>query len=631
MLDKFRKSLKSVVVNVFIGLLVLSFAVWGIADIFSGFGSQTLAKIGDTEISQDEFRNELQRQISFLSNRLGRQLTQEETNRLGIPQQVLNQLVTDAALNNQAAKMGLGISDEAVANSIVSDPNFKDASGSFSKAIFDNVLQNNGLNEAGYTWRHRSVMVRQQIAQAAMGGTAVPKVLVSAVNRYVNQTRKVSYFVLPSASVGEIAAPGEDALKTWHKDHPALYTAPEYRTIAILELLPETIASTIEVTDADVKKYYEEHIASYVSKAETRDLDQLAFTSADKAQEAYDKLLGGADFMAVAKEYGFNEEAIRRPAVELANMIDQNVGQTAFTLKKGEHSTPVKTLLGATIVRVRDITPAVHKPFEEVKDEAKKKLSLEKSTDELLDIHDTIEDERAGGSSLKEIAKKLNLKYIEIPAISETGLDKDGVKVKTLPKSADLLKLAFESDVGVENDPVAAPENGYWWLDVTGITPSRLKELSEVKDQVTADWTKDKRAAMLEVKAKDALKKLDEGITLDGVARQTGLEVKTTEAFTRSGPAKPFSGGLITTIFAAPQGKAVTGLAEDGLDRVIAVVNEVKDPEVKDDDETLKGIRARAEQTLGNDLMLSYVNALREAYGVKVNNTVFNTLTGAGG
>lgn len=631
MLDSLRKSLKSIVVNIFIGLLVLSFAVWGIADIFSGFGSQTLAKVGETEISQEEFRDELQRQISFLSNRVGRQLTQAETNQLGIPRQVLNQLITDAALNNQARTMGLGISDQALANSIFKDPTFKDASGQFNRDQFENILQNNGLNEAIYTWRQRGVMVRQQIAQAAMADATAPKTMISAINRYLNQTRKVSYFVLPSSAVAEIAAPSEEAMKTWHAKHPALYTAPEFRSIAIIELKPETVAATIEITDADVKTYYEENKAAWRSKEETRDLDQLAFTSADKAQEAYDKLVSGADFMTIAKEYGFTEEAIRRPALMRSTMIDQGIAQAAFILKKGAYSAPVKTLLGAALVRVREITPPVYQPLDEVKDDAKKKLALERSNEEILDIHDAVEDERAGGATLKDIAAKMNLKFIEVPAISQTGLDKNGVKVKVLPNSNDLLKLAFESDVGVENDPVSAADNGYWWLDVTGVIPSRLKDLASVTEQVKQDWTKDKRAAALEAKAKESVKTLSEGVTLEGAAKAAGHVAETSGDFKRNDPEKPFSSTLIASIFATPKDKVVIGLAANGLDRVIAQVTGVTEPDAKADDEAVKAIASRARQSIGNDLMLGYVNALRESYGVTINNTIFQTLTGTGG
>ena len=631
MLDKLRKSLKSLVVNIFIGLLVLSFAVWGIADIFSGFGSQTLAKVGDTEISQDQFRNELQRQISFLSNRLGRQLTQEETNQLGVPRQVLNGLITDAALNNQARKMGLGISDAALANNIINDPNFKDASGAFDKDRFEIILRNNGLSEAGYTYRQRGTMLRQQIAQAAIGNSTAPAVMIKAVNQYLNQTRKVSYFVLPSSAAGEIAPPSEAEMEAWHKSHPALYTAPEYRSIAILELKPSMVAATIDTSESDLKTYYEENKSAFLKTEEVRDLDQLAFNSAEKAQEAYDKLAAGADFMEVVKEYGFSEDSIRRPAVKLSEMIDQSIARTAFELSKGAFSKPVKTLLGATLVRVRDITPPVYKTFDEVKDEVKKRLTLERSTDEVLNMHDAIEDARAGGATLKETAKKLNLKFFEIPAISQAGLDKDGAKVKNLPNSNDLLKLAFESDVGVENTPVASPDNGYWWLDVTGITPSRLKDLASVKEQVKSDWIKDKRAGALTAKAKEIMKKMAEGVTLEGAAKAAGFDVKTSEPFKRSEATKPFSSGLIAALFAAPKDQTVTGLADNGLDRVGAQIIEVKDPESKAEDPELKKVADAAGQAIGNDLMLSYISDLRNRFGVKVNNTIYQALTGTGG
>ncbi len=627
MLETLRKGAGTWVAKIFIGLLVLSFAVWGIADIFSGFSDRTLATVGDTVISPQTFRNELQRQTSNISRQLGRQISSEESRRFNLPQRVLGQLITDAALDNQAAKLGLGVSDEALANSIKSDPSFQDQFGKFNKLQFERLLQSNGLNEAAYTYQHRGVMIRQQIAQSITGKIAPPKSMLKALFQYQNETRTAEYFILPASAAGKIAPPSEAEIKAYHKANAAMFTAPQYRSLVILELDPAEVAGTIKVKEEDIVASYESRKNEF-HKDETRDIDQMMFNDEDKAAEAYDMISKGTKFEDIIKAYGFNEKDVHLGVVDKSLILDKNIADAAFALKAGEISKPVKGTFGTVILRVRAINPAKISTLAEVRDKIKAKLALEMAADKVLDIHDQVEDERAAGSTLKEIAAKFKLKYIEIAAVDARGRGKDGKPVEKLPQSPPLLKLAFESDVGVENDPVPSPDNGYWWLDVTGVTPEKLRPIDTVRDEILRSWTIEKRSKKLLARAQALIKRLEDGESLADVAKSENLKVVKTPPLKRSSNNKVFSTALIRALFSKPEGAYFDGRPVSGEDRIIARVASVTLPDMTKSAKTVEGIRKATEQALRNDLLSEYVGALRERYGVKINNRTFQALTG---
>ncbi|HHI82053.1 MAG TPA: peptidylprolyl isomerase [Rhizobiales bacterium] len=633
MLDALRKGAGTWVAKIFIGILVLSFAVWGIADIFGGFGRQTLAKIGDTEITSSQFQSELRRQLYNMSNRIGRQITMGEARRFGLPQQVLGQLVTDAALDDQARKLGLGLSDKTVAESIINDPSFKDDQGNFSRLRFDQILANNGMSEAMYSYRSKKVLVRQQIVQSIMTNMTPPKTMLRALDLYANEKREADYLLLPPAKAGEIAAPSEADIKAYYDEHPKTFTAPEYRKLSLLLLKPEDLLETVEVKDEDIKADYEAHLALY-AVPETRTIEQLLFKTGQEAQQAYKKLQDGEDFYAVAKAFKIPEASIKIGSFTQEKMIDTAIASAAFALEKGAYSKPVKGTFGTAIVRVTQILPGTTRKLDEVKDEIRKKLALEKAADEVLNMHDSIEDLRAGGATLKEIAGQLNLKYRVIEAVNRTGDDPAGKLIADIPAGSDLLKLAFDSDVGVENDPLPTTDNGYVWVDVLAVTPSRLKPLDKVKDQVISLWTAKKRDEKLTAMAENFVKEVNNGKPLEEIAAGLGLKVEKSGTFTRLSKHKVFTAKLVQALFATARGKAVQGLAaSNGAakpgGRIVAVVTNIIIPDPDKPAANMASLKARAAQGLRGDLVSEYVDALRNRYGVKINNAVLQAAIGS--
>ena len=178
MLRGFRKAGESwvgkAVITVLFGLLILSFAVWGIGDIFRQTGPSYAVQVGTTKITPEAVRTAYQAELQRLSRQFRRTITPEQARMIGLERQVVTRLVTDAVLDERARAMGLAVSDDLVARMIRDDPSFRGPSGQFDRAVFEDVLRNNGLNEATYVRDQRGAVARLQLAEAITGNLPVP-------------------------------------------------------------------------------------------------------------------------------------------------------------------------------------------------------------------------------------------------------------------------------------------------------------------------------------------------------------------------------------------------------------------------------------------------------------------------
>ena len=158
-------------------------------------------------------------------------------------------------------------------------------------------------------------------------------------------------------------------------------------------------------------------------------------------------------------------------------LIDKSVADIAFSLKEGEVSAPVKAQFGTVIVRVGKIVASTVKPYSEVAAELKRDIALQRAQKDIDRLHDAIEDQRTAGKSLAEAAKSVGLEPRVITAIDSTGNDPQGVPVKDLVDATALLKAAFASDIGVDNDTLRVQGGGYQWFEVTKVDKAREKTL----------------------------------------------------------------------------------------------------------------------------------------------------------
>ncbi|MDP2618820.1 MAG: SurA N-terminal domain-containing protein [Hyphomicrobiales bacterium] len=627
MLDSLRKHAGGWVAKIFISLLVLSFAVWGVADIFSGYRSQSLATVGDTDISVEEFRFAFQNEMREASRQLGRSISLDQARALGLDGQVLGRMIGEATLDNDAREKKLGITTEAVARSIAQDPTFRDSFGNFSRFNFEQVLRSNGLSEAGYVTRQRELQMRLQIAGAVGASSGAPEVLIEAVHRFTEERRTIAYVVLTAAGLGPIPAPDEATLEAYFEANKGRFRAPELREIEIIAVAPAALRAKVEVPEADITAILELRGGS-LSTPERREVQQIVFTSREEAKAAADKIAAGSVFLDIAKERGLSETDVSLGLVEKSGIVDQAVRDAAFALKEGEVSAPVAGRLGTVLVRVTKIEPAKEKPLAEVREEIRRELAVKKASERVLDLYDAIEDQRATGAPFSEIAGKLDLPYRRIAAIDAQGRDAAGAPVADLPAAQDVMQTAFETDPGVELDALQTVGGGFVWLNVLNVTEERDRSLDEVRGKVEEAWRAEKTGEQLAAKADELLERLKDGASLETIAREMGTPVTTTQPVKRGASDSDLSPAAIQTAFATPDQGLAASQHANGNDRVLMQVRGLELPDFDPSSAAGKRIIEGIDASLANSLLNDYVFAKQERFSVKINQQSLQTLLG---
>src|SRR4029450_5264964 len=263
-----------------VGFLVISFAIWGIGDIFRGFGRSTVAKIGRTEVTIEQFRTLYNDRLQQYSRQLGRPISADRARPTGLDRLVTGQIFSEILLDERARALGLALSDSDVAKLITNDPAFRGPNGQFDRFRFEQIIRNAGYTEARFVAEQRRQMLRRELAGTIASGLSAPKALVEAQNRYENEQRAIEYVLLDRALAGEIPSPPPEALAKYFEDRKILFRTPEYRKLVLVSLIPSEQARWIEISDADLKRAYEERRTRYVT-AERRHIIQIDFPNAE--------------------------------------------------------------------------------------------------------------------------------------------------------------------------------------------------------------------------------------------------------------------------------------------------------------------------------------------------------------
>jgi len=624
MMDSMRNAAKSWVAKLLIGLLAVSFGVWGIADVFRGYTRGALATVGAVEITGESFGRAFNQYLQNLSRQTGQTLSPDDARKLGIDRAVFNNLIQSAAIDSQAQSLKLAVSDAQLAKETTENRAFQDSAGKFDKSLFQRLLAANGLSEAGYFANLRQDRLRQAITGTADGELVPANAIVEAQYRYRNEQRDARYFSIVTTE-SEVEAPTADEIKKEFDDHPRAYTAPEYRSIAVMKVEPADISDSISLTDEEIAAGYERYKSDFFTP-EKRTILQLSFPSLEAAQAAKAKLDGGEDFLALAKEQGYSEADITFADKTKADFLDPAIAEAAFGLAEGAISEPIKGALATVILKAAKITPEHQPTLDEVKAKLRERLKLNKAAEEIQSIYDSVEDSRAAQMKFEDIAKKVSIPFQLIAATDATGKDKDGKEVGMPDKTA-LLKAAFDSDVGVENDAISTDE-GYVWYEVREVMPSAVKPFDQVKEQAKAAVIAMKMRVQSEEKAGKLVERARTGAKLEDLAAEAHAEIKTAHGLKRNETGDGFDAAAVAALFAVPDNGFAYAVEPDGKGAKIMQSQPVLLPAFDPASAEAKTIREQIKEAEGRDLLFAYLGELQKEAGVTINETLWRQITG---
>lgn len=614
------------IMAVVMGVLIISFGVWGIADIFKGFGQSTVAKVGSTEISLNEFRQTYTDRLQQISRQFGRPLTPDQARAFGLDRQVLQQTIAEAALDEEARRLGLGQSDEQIRQVIMNDPNFKGVGGSFDPNRFQAVIRNFGYTEQRYVSEQRKVSLRRQITGTIGAGLEPPKTMIDVLTRFQNEQRAIEFVRLDAAQAGTIDAPSPEALAAYFEDHKVQFRAPEYRKISFVVVSPEEIGKWSEVSDEDAKKVFDQR-KDRLGTPEKRQIHQIVFPNVAEAQAARERLAGGMSFEDLGKERGLSSSDVDLGLVTKSS-LDPAVGDAAFALPAGEISQPIQGRLGTSIVKVDKIEPGSEANYASLVGDIKREIATERARVKVNDLRDKMEDERGGGASVIDAAQKLGLTAVTIDAVDRSGRAPNGQPVTSIPQGLDVVSQAFNTDVGVDNDAISF-KGGYVWYDVLAITPSRDRNLDEVRDQVEARWRQDQIAAKLKTKATEMVQKLEQGGKLADEAAAINVKVETASGFKRDDSPAGVPANVVAAAFRTAKDGVGQTAVSGGSEVIVFRVTDIVEPAVDAASDAVKKLKDSLDRALTDEQVASYVNKLETDIGTTINQAAFAQVTGA--
>jgi peptidyl-prolyl cis-trans isomerase D len=619
--------LGKVVMAVVMGVLIVSFGVWGIADIFRGFGQSTLAKIGRTEISTEQFRQIYTDKLQQLGRQFGRPLNMDQARAFGLDRQVLQQTIAEAALDEEARRMGLGQSEAETMRMIYNDPNFKGLGGQFDPARFQSVIRQFGYSEQRYLAEQRRVSLRRQIAGTISAGFEPPKVLIEALTRFQNEQRSIDYIKLDAAQAGTIDPPSPETLAAYFDDHKTQFRAPEYRKLSFAVITPEEIGKWSEVSDEEARKVFDQR-KDKLGTPERREVAQIVFPNVEEAQAARGRIASGLSFEDLAKERGLTPPDYDLGLIAKSSIGDPAAGDAAFSLSSGEVSQPLQSRFGVALVKVGKIEPGTMPTYESAAATLKKEIAAANARAKVAELQNKMEDERSGGASVAEAAQKLGLTAVTIDAVDRSGRMPDGQPVSNIPRGVDLVSQAFNSDVGVDNDAIQF-DGGYVWYDVLGITPSRERSLDEVRPQVEAKWREDQISSRLRTKATEMVQKLEHGGNLAEEAAAVGSKVETARDFKREASLPGVPSGAISAAFRTAKDGVGQTSGSGGSEWIVFRVTDIAIPSVDMASDDVKKLKDSLERGLTDEQLAQFVNKIESDIGTSINQAAFAQVTGA--
>lgn len=596
------KKAASTVVWVLMGLLVLGLGGFGVTNF--GGGRQIIGTVGDREIEMTDYQRALQQQLDAMSAQTKQTVTFQQAEGFGLDAQVRRQLVTTAALENEAQRIGLSVGDQRVAKEITVMPVFHGIAGSFDRDAYRATLERNRMTEASFEGKVRDDLTRSLLQGAVAGGVAAPPALVDTLYTYISERRGLTVLKLTEADLATpVPAPTDAELQAFYKDHIADFTAPEAKRITYASLLPESIAAKQPVDEDALKKLYQERIAEYV-QPEHRLVERLVYPTEAEAVAAKARLDAGTNFETLVKDRG-----VQLSDIDLGDVAEADLGAAGpavFALTAPGVVGPFASDFGPALFRMNGILAAQSTSFEQAQPDLTAEFATDAARRAIADEREALDDRLAGGDTLEQLADEtdMTLGTIDFSKASDDII----AGYPAFRTAAEQVKEGdFPQIVQLDDGGIVA-------MRLDKIVPAAPIPFDQAKDAVTTAWTADATAKALSARAAEIRSGVEGGKTLSNYG-----PVDVTASITRSGTIADAPPELLQTVFTMKPGEVRVIEAADFV-AVVRLDTVTPGPTDGPDAAALKAsLAAQAQQALSQDVLALYSGALVQAAGISIN------------
>lgn len=623
MLQQIRKSLGSTIMFVLLALLIASFALWGAG---GGAGQQGLivATVGSQEITAVAVRDGFNAEMTRIREQFGAGITTDQALQFGVHRQVLDQLILNAALDEEAENLGLLGSDEEVRIWVRQMEYFQDLTGKFSPVTYEQVLSSRGWGPKEFEDRVRVDIARQQLVEGITETALVPAILQDTLYAYRKESRKAEIATIPSTALPNLPEPTEEELLGFYEVSKANYRSPEYRDISFLILRPSDFARAGDFTDEELQSEYDRRFDEFV--VPDRRVFQVAILrTRDLALELVERVNAGEDFAAVSAELTglTTDELLGGPSsyLELTRDYNERAADAVFNTGVGDITEPLETLVSWQIFRVSEEIAGSEQPLEDVKAELSETLAEGLGIDALYDAVGAVDDEIAAGASLEEIAEVVGIPAIHIPAVSPTGQTPDGSLITNI-EVFPYLEEAFQRFTDDELEFPQSPQGeDFYMIRVNGITETAPRSYGDVKDQVRQVWIQEESEKILGIRARAALVAAEGGESLQSIASRHGGVRFETDRYVRDRvfTQQELSPSIASLMFSLKLGEVGIERDSRGTGYVILKVLEITEQFPDELNFEYQSLLARLSVEIKNDIFSQFQKNLRSDLDIEIN------------
>lgn len=555
------KSLSKTFVWIIVALLIVGLAGFGATNL--GGTIRTIGSVGDQPISVNAYARELQRELRAFEAQTGQPLTMEQARTMGLDRAVLARLVQLAALDHEAAQMGLSIGDENLQKEIVQIGAFQGVNGTFDRETYRYALEQANLTEAEFEDDLRAESARAILQGALVGGTVMPDPLADAMAGFIGARRSFTWAALDAEAMrAGLPEPTEEDLRSYYEANTGDFTLPETKRLTYALLTPEMLLDTVELDEADVRALYDERGDQY-NLPERRLIERLVFADQDAASEAKAQLeVGGTTFEALVDARG-----LALSDIDLGDVTPDDLDEAAeavFAAAPGDVVGPLPSALGPALFRVNGVLEARTTAFEEVRDELRDELAGERARRQIETRADPLEDILAGGATLEDLARETEMELGQVDWTPDGGT---GVAAYQAfgEAAADVAEGDFPEIAFLE-------DGGLFALRLDEVLPPRPEPFDQAREAVTESWYAAETAQALGQQAETLIADL----TASGDFLASGLETRVENGLTRSAFIDNAPADLMAQVFEMEPGELRVVSGPEGT--VIVRLDEVLPP-----------------------------------------------------
>jgi peptidyl-prolyl cis-trans isomerase D len=630
--NKFRKYAGYIISTLLFGMLIISFGFWGVGDMLRmGRGSVEVAHIGGTHIpvygwfggssvSVEEVRDRFNRQIEAIQRQTGQRPEPEAAMRFGLHVRALEETIQRAVLDHAIREFGLAVGDEEIRATIAKMPAFAGSTGQFDPMQFRTRLSNARITEAQFIADLRREIAANQLFSVVRADGLAPKRLRDDIFRQEGERRVAETVYVPDAIVVNVPKPTAEQLNAYYEANKTRFQIPEYRAFSYVLLTVDDVSTAVSVSPDQVKQEYEARAAEFGSP-EKRDVDQAMVDSEDKAKAIVAAIGGGKSLEDAAKEA--SAAVINLGAVEKKELPPGPLADGIFAAETGKVPAPIQSPLGWHVVRVNKVEAGKKVAFDEVKDKIEKELKAQVAPDMLIKLVTDFERVLGKSQSMNAAAQDLNLKVHTIEGVDNAGKDASGKQVVIGPAAAELVQAAFMTRESSESQLLETQKGEYFVVRTDRVTPARTPALSEVEAKVVEAWQRDEQRKQAEAKAKEMLDKAGDAAALEAAAKEAGLEMRTTKPVSRfeNDQGNYLNAPSVTELFKLAPGKTTSVRTAEGT--VIVRLKEIQTVDLAKEKDGLERFGKQLDAMVANDLVSQLIGALRQKYGVSVDERIF--------